>query len=60
MGACPASCLSDVQIGRIGVGLQHHVAGSKGDAIIWVCGGVVQELVGGIVGGLGGRGLMLA
>ena len=32
----------------------------KGDTISWVCGDIFQELVDGVFGGLGGRGLLLA
>ena len=32
----------------------------KGDAISWICGDVVQELVDGAFGGLGGHVLLLA
>ena len=42
------------------MGWQNHAAGTKGDAISWVCGDVVQDLVDDVVGGLGGHGFLLA
>jgi hypothetical protein len=42
----------------IGVSAENHVAGAICDAILWVCGQVVEELVHGNIGGFSGCGLL--
>ena len=49
MGSCPVARFVNVEVCCIGVSRQYHVAGSIGDAIVWVRGNIIKELVGGFI-----------
>ena len=36
-----------IQVGCIGVGSENHDAGAKDDAIVWICGYIIKNLVNG-------------
>ena len=56
MGASTAAGTSIVKVSDIIVVYKNHIACIVGDAIVWVRGDIVKELVYSISGGLGGRG----
>ena len=47
-----------VEVAVIGVAYKDHIARTVGDAVVWVCGNILDELVDSVSGGLGGRGLL--
>ena len=56
VGASTAAGTSIVKVSDIIVVYKNHIACIVGDAIVWVRGDIVKELVYSISGGLGGRG----
>ena len=47
-----------IEVSCVGVAGKNHGASVVGDAIVRVCGNISEELVHGVGGGLGGRGLL--
>ena len=58
MGDSTASATSTIEVVGIRVDCQDHITRTVGDAVIWVWGNIVEELVESISGGLGSRGLL--
>ena len=48
-----------LEVSCIGVAGKNHGTRAVGDAIVCVCGNIVEELVYGVGGGIGGRGLLV-
>ena len=59
MGACLAASPTNVEVVCIILADQNHCAGAEGDAIIRICGDVVNQLVNVVIGFFGGLGLLL-
>ena len=58
VSASMAADTSIVEVSGIGVFCKDHVTRTVGDAIVWVCGNIVEELVDSVSGGLSGRSLL--
>ena len=58
MGACSAASFAFIEVGGIRVSCQDHAAGSIGDAIIWIRGAVIKQMVDSSVSGFSGCGLL--
>ena len=52
-----AASFADVKVGSVSMGGSNHLAGSIDNAIVWIGGYIVEELVDGERGGFGGGGL---
>ena len=58
MGPHSAVPLAGIEIGGIGVGCKDHGAGLVEDAIVWICGTVIEKMVDLVIGSFSGGGLL--
>ena len=58
VGSGTAAATSLVELAGIGVACKDHICCTVGDAVVWLCGNIVEELVDSVSGDLSGHGLL--